>query len=88
MEIDAIVLYLRADFPHDAWWIQGTATLDDGFEITFPLKKLDGPQRIELGGVHCVRSLKLHKLVKCNVESAFPALRQIEVYGQDAKQDT
>ena len=82
VEIDAMILYLRADFPHDAYWVQGTVTLDDGFEKTFPLEGRDGPQRIELGE-HRVRSLRLHSLVKCDMPSEFPALRQIEVYGHD-----
>lgn len=82
VEIDALVLYLRADFPHDAHWISGTATLSDGFEITFPLEGVDGPQRVELG-THRVRSLVLHRLIKCDMPSAFPALRQIEIYGVD-----
>ena len=83
VEVDKMVLYLRADFPHDAYWIQGTALLDDGFEITFPLEGINGPQAIDLGGKHTVRTLKLHKLIKCDNPSAFPALRQIEVYGVD-----
>lgn len=83
VEIDRMVLYLRADFPHDAWWICASATLDDGFEITFPLEGKDGAQAVDLGGKHVVRSLKLHNLVKCDMPSAFPALRQIEVYGRD-----
>lgn len=82
VEIDALTLYLRADFPHDAYWTQGTVTLDDGFEKTFELEGKDGPQRIELGS-HVVRTLKLHKLIKCDMPSAFPALRQIEVFGRD-----
>lgn len=82
VEIDALTLYLRADFPHDAYWTQGTVTLDDGFEKTFELEGKDGPQRIELGS-HVVRTLKLHKLIKCEMPSAFPALRQIEVFGRD-----
>lgn len=81
--VDAVVLYLRADFPHDAWWTQATVALDDGFEMTFPLEKKDGPQRVALGGEHCIRSLKLHRLIKCDMPSAFPALRQIEVWGRD-----
>ena len=87
VEIDAVVLYLRADFPHDAWWIQGALTLDDGAEIVFPLEKLDGPQRIDLGGAHRVRRVRLHRLIKCDMPSAFPALRQIEVYGRDCEAD-
>ena len=83
VDIDTLVLYLRADFPHDAYWIQGTLSFDDGTSCTFPLEGKDGPQRISLGA-HRVRSLKLHQLIKCDMVSAFPALRQIEVYGKDA----
>ena len=82
VEIDALALYLRADFPHDAYWTQGTVTLDDGFEKTFELEGKDGAQHIELG-THMVRTLKLHRLIKCDMPSAFPALRQIEVFGRD-----
>ena len=86
VEIDAMTLYLRADFPHDAYWISGTVTLDDGYEKTFPLEGIDGAQRIELGK-HRIRTLTLDRLIKCDNPSAFPALRQIEVYGKDAKND-
>lgn len=82
--VDKMALYLRADFPHDAYWIQGTVLLDDGFELTFPLEGIDGAQEIDLGGKHRIRSLKLYKLIKCDNPSAFPSLRQIEVYGADA----
>ena len=81
VEIDALTLYLRADFPHDAYWISGTVTLDDGYEKTFPLAGIDGPQRVELGA-HRTRTLTLDRLIKCDNPSAFPALRQIEVYGR------
>ena len=81
VEIDALTLYLRADFPHDAYWISGTVTLDDGYEKTFPLAGIDGPQRVELG-MHRTRTLTLDRLIKCDNPSAFPALRQIEVYGK------
>ena len=83
VKVDKLVLYLRADFPHDAYWIQGSALLDDGFEITFPLEGVDGPQEIALGEKHIIRSLKLYRLIKSDNPSAFPALRQIEVYGVD-----
>ena len=80
-----MVLYLRADFPHDAYWISGTVSLDDGAELTFPLEGIDGAQPIDLGGLHRIRTLRLHRLIKCDNPSAFPALRQIEVYGRDAE---
>lgn len=83
VEIDSLVLYLRADFPHDAHWVRGTVTLSDGYEKTFDLEGIDGAQRVELGK-HVVTELKLHRLIKSDHPSAFPALRQIEVYGRDA----
>ena len=82
VEIDKVVLYLRADFPHDAYWTQGTLTLSDGTGVTFPLNGIDGPQEIAIG-THRVTSLTLSGLVKCDMPSAFPALRQIEVYGKE-----
>lgn len=86
VEVDRLVLYLRADFPHDAHWVQGTVRLSDGEELTFPLEGIDGPQEIDLNGKHRIDSLMLYKLIKSNHPSAFPALRQIEVYGRDAEE--
>ena len=72
-------------FPHDAYWTQATVTLSDGFECTFALQGIDGAQRVALGR-HRVRTLKLHRLIKCDMPSAFPALRQLEVYGRDVEE--
>lgn len=80
--IDRMALYLRADFPHDAYWISGTVTLSDGASLRFPLRMLDGAQTVELGA-HTVEWMRLDGLVKCDMPSAFPALRQWEVYGRD-----
>ena len=85
VKVDAMTLYLRADFPHDAWWEQGTVHLSDGAELTFPLKQLDGPQHVALGE-HVVTWMKLDHLIKCDMPSAFPALRQWEVYGVDLEE--
>lgn len=83
--VEEMALYLRADFPHDAYWIQGTAVLSDGHTQAFPLEPIDGPQRIFLGS-HKVFWMRLEKLVKCDMPSAFPALRQWEVYGRDIEE--
>ena len=39
VEIDRIILYIRADFPHDNWWKKVTVTFSDGEEKEFSLKK-------------------------------------------------
>lgn len=37
---DRIVLYTRADFPHDNWWTQVTLTFSDGTDIKWKLEKV------------------------------------------------
>lgn len=81
--IDRIVLYTRADFPHDAWWTEGRFSFSDGSELVMPLEKKDGPQEITFPAKR-VSSLKLSKLIKADDPSPFPALIQIEVYGAEA----
>ncbi len=81
VEIDAMDLYLRADFPHDAYWLKGMVTLSDGYEAAFPLRGEDGAQRVPLGK-HKVTWLRLHGMVKCDMPSAFPALRALRVWGR------
>ena len=82
VEVEAVTLYLRADFPHDAYWTRASLSFDDGQTVTFPLQGIDGPQRIDVG-THVTRTVRLHDMVKCDMPSAFPALRQIEVWGRD-----
>lgn len=84
--VNAIVLYLRADFPHDAHWVSATLHLSDGYQKPFALQGIDGPQRIDLEGWHTITWATLDQLVKSNQPSAFPALRQWEVYGTDANE--
>ena len=80
--ISRMALTLRADFPHDAYWVRGEAALSDGGVVRFPLENTGERQFIELGDRRA-RWLRLQNLVKSDDPSAFPALRQWEVYGRD-----
>lgn len=84
MLIDEVVLTLRADFPHDAWWERVTIRLSDGYETTLPLIKTAEAQAFAIG-LHTVTWLTLSDMVKADDPSPFPALTQIEVYGYDAQ---
>lgn len=81
--IDEIALTLRADFPHDAYWVRGRVVLPDGFLVEFPLQKTGERQYVWLGRRRA-RWLRLESLIKSDDPSAFPALRQWEVFGWDA----
>ena len=79
---EKMALTLRADFPHDAYWTAGHAVLSDGTDIAFSLRKTADRQWISLENRE-IRWLRLERLVKSDDPSAFPALRQWEVFGRD-----
>ena len=79
---EKMALTLRADFPHDAYWTAGHAILSDGSDLAFNLRKTDDRQWIDLGN-RTIRWLRLERLVKSDDPSAFPALRQWEVFGRE-----
>ena len=83
VKTDRIILYTRADFPHDAWWIEGTFAFSDGSELVVKLEKKDGPQEFTFQE-KTISWLTLDRLIKADDPSPFPALIQIEVYGKDA----
>lgn len=84
VETDRIVLYTRADFPHDNWWKRVTLTFSDGTSIDGELKKSSLPHGLEFEKKR-TSWVKLHRLIKSDAPSPFPALSQIEVYGSVVK---
>ncbi len=79
---DKIVIYTRADFPHDNWWVKGTVTFSDGSSIVFPLEKTSKGQIVAFEEKE-ICWLELSNLIKADDPSPFPALTQIEVYGKN-----
>lgn len=84
VEIDGMALTLRADFPHDAWWVRGQVALSDGTTVDFPLEKTGDRQHVALG-IRRVCWLRLQNMVKSDDPSAFPALIEWEVFGRDVR---
>lgn len=81
VDFDKIVLYTRADFPHDNWWVEATVTFSDGTSEILKMEKSVKPHVFELSGKG-ITWLKLSQLIKADDPSPFPALTQIEVYGK------
>ena len=82
--IDEMALTLRADFPHDAYWVSGHVVMSDGSEASYDLQKTGNRQYIPLGQ-HTVTWLRLERMQKSDDPSAFPALIELEVFGADAQ---
>lgn len=84
VEVDRIIIYLRADFPHDNWWKKMRVTFSDGEELELSLIKTGEGQEF-LFDKKKISWLKLSHLIPSEEPSPFPALAQIEVYGTEAE---
>lgn len=81
VEVDRIVLYTRADFPHDNWWKSVQFTFSDESELEMKMEKSALPHEI-IFPIRQISWLEMHDMVKSDEPSPFPALTQIEVYGK------
>lgn len=82
VKTDKIVLYIRADFPHDNWWKQVTLSFSDGSFFDCPLDKTGIGQEISFPEKK-IEWVKIHQLIQSEEPSPFPALTQLEIYGVD-----
>lgn len=82
VEIDKIVLYLRADYAndHDTNWETGEFEFSDGSRLPISIIKTAEPQAYSFDA----KKISWLKLVKIRrpVSSAFAALTEIEAYGR------
>ena len=83
VRISSAAFYLRADFPHDAWWESATLRFSDGSSLPVSLRKEAGAQSLSFME-RTVQWVSVGNLVKANDPSPFPALTQLEIYGTEA----
>ncbi len=76
---DYIVLYLRADFPHDTYWKELTFEFSDGTYARFYPQQTANPQRLKVDKITDRIIIKNFKQAADPL--SFAALSQIEVYG-------
>lgn len=81
VETDRIVLYTRADFPHDNWWKQVTLTFSDGSTLDWQMEKSRHAHVLEVAPRQ-ITWIEISNLKKADDPSPFPALSQMEVYGK------
>lgn len=84
VDVDKVVIVIRADFPHDSWWTQGTLCFSDGTSLVVPLEKTRFGQEFTFAKKR-ISWIKLGKLIKADDPSPFPALSQLEVYGTETE---
>jgi hypothetical protein len=84
VEVDKIVLYLRADYvnDHDTNWETGTFEFSDGSILPISMVKTAEPQAYSFDAKK-ISWVKLTE-IRRPVSSAFAALTEIEVYGKES----
>ena len=83
VETDKVVLWLRADFPHDSVWTAGTLVFSDGSTEKIKLEKTDKPQTFTF------KSRKTNSVTLTNLETELPpgwcALTEFQVWGKSVE---
>ncbi|MDO4299289.1 MAG: carbohydrate-binding protein [Lachnospiraceae bacterium] len=82
VEVDRLIVYIRADFPHDNWWKRICVSFSDGENMELSLKKTAEAQEFTFEKKR-ISWLKISHMIPSDEPSPFPALSQIEVYGYD-----
>lgn len=83
VRVDRAAVFIRTDFPHDAWWESATLRFSDGSEIPVRLEKRAGAQVVEFPA-RVAEWVSVDTLVKADDPSPFPALTQLEIWGTEA----
>ncbi len=89
VEVSKVVIFIRADFPHDTYWKECDIELSNGDRIHKELVGTAEGQAAELGGV-VTSKIKLTGFKQQRLEDgslSFAALSQLEVYGKYIKKE-
>ena len=78
-----IRVLIRSDFPHDSYWTSLRASFSDGTSVNLTGRKTAEFQDYPIPALRTT-FVTLDHLVKADDESPFPALTQLNVYGETA----
>ena len=82
-EIDKVVLYIRADFPHDGYWHDATIEFSDGTREKVKIQKTAEPQTFTFKA-RTATWLKFAELVQ-DEPLGWCGFTEVEVWGREAK---
>ncbi len=87
VEVERIVFYLRADFPHDTYWKSVDVEFDDKETVTAYFEKTSEGQELSFSNAKVTRKIHLTNFKQAEMPLSWAALSQIEVYGRYIKED-
>lgn len=87
VEVEKLVFYLRADFPHDTYWKSLDIEFSDNSRVGAGFVETNRGQEIVLKQKKTTKTIKLTNFKQAASPLSFAALSQIEVYGNHKKED-
>ena len=87
VEVEKLVIYLRADFPHDTYWKSIDFEFSDGYTITGNFDGIADGQEVILPEKKETEFIILKNLTQVSLPLSWAALSQIEVYGKYIKKE-
>ncbi len=87
VEVEKLVFYLRADFPHDTYWKNIDIEFWDGEIVTANFEGVADGQEVVLKKKKITRTIHLTNFIQAVFPLSWAALSQIEVYGRYIKED-
>jgi hypothetical protein len=79
--VDSVVIFIRADFPHDGYWYKGRLIFSDNTGVDITLDSTAKPQSVKVSP-HVTTFLRIDSLV-WHVPNTWCALTQVQVFGND-----
>ena len=87
VEVEKVVFYLRADFPHDTYWKNIDVEFSDGSRATAEFDMTGDGQELILPEPVKTKKIKLTNFKQISYPLSWAALSEIEVYGKYIKED-
>ncbi|MFI3236680.1 MAG: carbohydrate-binding protein [Lachnospiraceae bacterium] len=80
VRVEEVLIFLRADFPHDSWWERATLEFSDGSEEVVSLEKTKDGQVFNFAKSN-ITWVKMKEMKRADDPSPFPSLTQLQVFG-------
>ena len=87
VEVEKLVIFLRADFPHDTYWKAIDFEFSDGTSLTGNFDGVADGQEVVLPEKKKTEYIILKNLTQVSYPLSWAALSQIEVYGRYVKKE-
>lgn len=87
VEVDEVVFFLRADFPHDTYWKNIDVEFDGGSTVKAEFKMTENGQKLLLDKPKITKKMRLVNFKQASHPLSWAALSQIQIYGKYIKED-